>query len=195
MVAEPQSRRSATPNLIAGVALIVLGVVFILIQSVDMSFMETWWPLFVLGPGLLFFVTMFASGEKGGSLAIPGSILTTVGLIFFYQNATGDWASWSYAWALVAPGSVGVGLYIFGLWGHVPTLRPVGLGLSLAGLVLFAGAAAFFEFVLGIGGASEVIGRVLWPSFLILAGTAFMLSPWLRRRGKARDDDTPSVLP
>jgi hypothetical protein len=193
LVSQEQKRPSAAPSLMAGVALIVLGVAFILVQSVDFSFLETWWPLFVLVPGLLFFVMMLASGEKGGALAIPGSILTSIGGILLYQNFSGDWASWSYAWALVAPGSVGFGLYLFGLWGHVPSLRPVGLGLMLAGLVLFAGAAAFFEFVLGVGGAGEVVGRVLWPSFLILAGTVLMLSPWLRRREKARSEQASKV--
>jgi hypothetical protein len=91
LVSQEQKRPSAAPSLMAGVALIVLGVAFILVQSVDFSFLETWWPLFVLVPGLLFFVMMLASGEKGGALAIPGSILTSIGGILLYQNFSGDW--------------------------------------------------------------------------------------------------------
>ncbi len=181
MVEKEGASTAFLPRMIAGVALIVLGVGFIVTQNLELDFLSTWWPLFVLVPGVAFFLMMLVSGEKGGALAIPGSIISTLGMLLLYQNLTGDWASWSYAWALLAPGSVGVGLLIFGAWSHIASLRPVGLGLSIAGVVLFIGAAAFFEIVLGVGGAGAIVGRVLWPAFLILAGAVIMFSPWVRR--------------
>ena len=34
-------------------------------------------------------------------------VVTTVGLVLLYQNTTGRWESWAYAWALVGPAASG----------------------------------------------------------------------------------------
>src|SRR5437899_207347 len=60
---------------------------------------------------------------------VPGGIVTVTGLILAAQNATGDWASWAYAWTLVVPGGAGLGLFLQGLRVHDP--KQVRLGRNL----------------------------------------------------------------
>ena len=65
------------------------------------------WPLYVIIPGITLLVVGFIS--LGSGALIPGGIVTVTGLVIAYQAVTDDWASWSYAWALVVPGGVGLG--------------------------------------------------------------------------------------
>jgi len=59
--------------------------------------------MFVIVPGVALLVLGLAVPSEGGlGMAIPGGIVLTVGLILAFQDSTGTYASWSYAWALVA---------------------------------------------------------------------------------------------
>src|SRR5262249_6024248 len=91
---------------IVGLILIGLGIVFALGQIFQVNFWQFTWPFFIIVPGLLFFVMMVAAGQPGGPLAIPGSIVTTVGLILLFDSLTGLWYNWAYAWALIIPTSI-----------------------------------------------------------------------------------------
>ena len=42
-------------------------------------------------------------------MMVPASIVTGIGGLLYWQNATGRWESWSYAWALIVA-SVGVSI-------------------------------------------------------------------------------------
>lgn len=165
-----------------GVALIALGALFAFEELLDVSLMAAAWPLVIVAIGALFFAGMIVGGERLGALAIPGSILVTVGLVLFVQNATGAWQTWAYAWALVTPGSVGLGLLIFGAWSRLPKVRQVGWGLLAAGAVAFAVFGAFFELVVGIGGLREDVARVLWPALLVAGGLIVVIRGVLARR-------------
>ena len=99
-----------------GLGLIALGVLFLLGAVFQINVWGALWPFFIIVPGLLFFVAMVSIGKPGAPLAVPGSIVTTVGLILFFQNVTGLWATWAYAWALIFPTAVGIGVAIAGLW-------------------------------------------------------------------------------
>src|SRR5512146_1756668 len=119
-----------------GAALIGLGVIFLLGQVLRVDVMNFLWPVFILAAGAAFFIGMVAGGRAMGALAVPGSVITTVGLILFFQNLFGLWATWSYAWALIICGA-GVGLLIFGSWSQLPDLRRAGQVVIGVGLVLF----------------------------------------------------------
>jgi hypothetical protein len=116
-----------------------------------------------------------ARGALGEGLAILGSIITVTGLILLYQNATDHFESWAYAWTLIFPGAVGVGMILYGL----VALRPgnVRAGTRLVGisLVLFLVGVAFFEGVIGIGGYQ--FGRTTGVAVgaLIIAMGGFLL--------------------
>ena len=49
-------------------------------------------------------------------MAVPATIVAGIGGILAYQNATGDWTSWSYVWSLI-PGFVGLGIMLSALLG------------------------------------------------------------------------------
>jgi hypothetical protein len=176
-------------SLIGGSLLIIFGVLALLgkiFQNYD--FWGTFWPFFVIGVGLLFFVGMFAGGRSVSGLAIPGSIITTIGLMLFYQNITGHWESWSYGWTVILM-SVGVGIFIMGIWGQNATQRSAGLRLLRLGLIMFVIFGAFFELIFTAGNPFG-LRSVIFPVALILLGLYLVLS----RSGllPSRSEDTSS---
>ncbi len=100
-----------TRNQRLGVSLIVAGAVFLLGSLFGWDLGPSLWPLFISVPGVL--LLLAATLSPVSTLFIPGSVLTTLGLIFFVQELTGHDESWAYAWALL-PAAVGVGLFLHG---------------------------------------------------------------------------------
>lgn len=99
-------------NLVGGIILVLLGLIF-LAKEIAPQYFQFWdWPIFIIGLGIVFFIWALVSGT--GGLAVPGAILSGIGGILYYQNMSQDWASWSYIWALI-PAFVGVGVIIGGL--------------------------------------------------------------------------------
>ena len=164
-----------------GLGLIALGVLFLLGAVFQINVWGALWPFFIIVPGLLFFVAMVSIGKPGAPLAVPGSIVTTVGLILFFQNVTGLWATWAYAWALVFPTAVGIGVAIAGLWSDDQRAVRAGAVMAGVGLVILLFFAFFFEVILNINGLrSGAVGRVLIPLMVIGGGVlllAFALKP------------------
>ncbi|RPJ44520.1 MAG: hypothetical protein EHM21_10175 [Chloroflexi bacterium] len=151
-----------------GVALVGLGTLFILGQVLSVNIMGLLWPFIIIGVGAAFFIGMVAGGRSMGALAVPGSVITTIGLILFFQNLFGLWSTWSYAWALIICGA-GVGLMIFGNWSQVPEVRKAGKIVTGIGLVLFFVFGFFFQLgSLMFGGRS--LGGIFWAVALILVG-------------------------
>jgi hypothetical protein len=160
-----------------GLLLVAAGLILFLLQTLGVRAWSFAWTLFIIVPGLAFFAAMALIGRRAAYLAIPGSVITTTGLILLYQALTNLWQSWAYAWALVAPTAVGVGLMIAGAYGGQPSRQRAGQRLAALGVVLFLIGFVFFELVLnfsGLGGG--VIGVVIGPALLIAAGVALLLS-------------------
>src|ERR1700682_5819350 len=109
-------RRSRSPSMLLGGMLVLIGAIWLVGQFVRIDIGHYGWPVFVIPPGgVLLFVALTARGAVGEGLAILGSIITVTGLILLYQNATNHFESWAYAWALIFPGAVGVGMILYGL--------------------------------------------------------------------------------
>jgi len=152
-----------------GGLLILLGVVFLVGELLDIRIGQFLWPFFVIGPGvLLFLLSLTVDDSAGQGLASVGGIVTMVGLLLFYQNLFGHWESWAYAWALVAPTSVGLGLLGYGWLKNKPDARKSGGDMVKIGLSIFVVAGFFFELVIGISGFG--LGRLGWPLLLIALG-------------------------
>ena len=154
-------------SILLGVLLIGWGLIFLIGQFFSVSVGTYIWPVFIILVGLMFFVGMLAGGRRVSGLAIPGAIITMVGLILLIQNITGQWWTWSYAWTLIVS-AVGVGLFIQGTWGGHNMLRQVGLRLVGMGLVLFLLFGAFFQFgaiLLGVQSTSGVVWAVALVAF------------------------------
>jgi hypothetical protein len=178
MPARKEDRRGPA---VLGVILVIVGAVF-LATNVTGFQLAAAWPLFIIVPGLVLLGASFAAGgEAGGGLAITGSIVTTVGLILAVQEATGLYATWAYAWALVAPGSVGVGMLLFGSFTGRQDLSTAGIRLAGIGLALFVGFALFFEGVIGLSGAGTPPLEGLLPIALIALGAILVVGSVVSR--------------
>jgi hypothetical protein len=167
-MSEQKSRAGGSANIVLGAALVGLGILFLTGRLFNIDLWSFFWPFFIIVPGLLFFVGMVAGGKPAGPLAIPGSIVTTVGLILLYQSLFDHWESWAYAWSLIFPTSVGIGLIINGKWSDEPRLVESGNKFASVGLIIFLISGVFFELIINI--SHNFIGNVLWPLALIGVG-------------------------
>lgn len=142
---------------------------------------EQWWPSFILLPGLAMLGTGVAGGLSGGgrglgAMAIPGCIVSTVGLILLYANVTNHWEVWAYAWALI-PASVGLGIMLASaLKSGDPHSSRSGKWLLVSFLAVFAVFGLFFEGLI----FNRTIGR-FWPVLLILVGLLMLIMQGRRK--------------
>jgi len=157
-------------GVVLGIVLIALGGLFLADRVVGVDLTRDGWPLFVIVPGVLLFTWgLTMSGREGAGLAVGGGITTVVGLILAVQNATGLWATWAYAWALVGPGGTGIGLIGYGLAHRDQGLVANGLRSLGTGLGLFVAFGLFFEGVIGLSGAPFLTTEI-GPYILVGAG-------------------------
>ena len=176
------TRRS---TIAVGLLLIVVGLAFLIGRQVGVRWDDVGWPLFIIVPGLVLFVLALAVGGRAGSgFAVPAGIVTMVGVVLAVQNATDLWETWAYAWALVAPGGVGLGLLLYGLLTRQPDVATGGGWALLVGLGLFLGFGFFFESVIGLSGDKVAGMETLMAAGIVAIGMVIvLLSVTGRRRG------------
>jgi hypothetical protein len=167
-------------SLRTGLALILLGVVFLILQlvpGISAIFRGENAPALVLfGVALLLLIIGIATGAPG--MIIPICIIAGIGGIFYWQTALGaGFLSWSYAWALI-PGFVGVGIFLNELLQGHPLK---GLNDAL-GPIIFS-IVAFLIFGSIFGGISSV--GVVVPAILIVIGLLVLARPLFGRIGSS----------
>ncbi len=162
-----------------GVILILLGAWFLALQFVPQ--LQDWinqfsdWPVWVMAPGVIFLLAALISGVY--DLVIPGSILSGIGLILYYQNETGDWQSWAYAWALIIV-FVGIGVFIANLLkGRFREAFNEGGPPIMTGVVMFLIFGSIFRAMFG---QSPLLGDY-WPLLLVFVGLWMLIKPLFRR--------------
>jgi hypothetical protein len=151
-----RAARTSIVKLVIGLALVGLGVLALLGQALDS----------------VFNINIWHGGRSTGGLAVPGSILSTIGVILFYQNLFDRFETWSYAWALILV-AIGVGAMIHGSWSSSPTAWANGQRMAKFGLLLFLAFGVFFELIIGISGFRG--GAFVWPLLLIGFGVYLVL--------------------
>ena len=164
--------------MIGGIILVALGLIFLAAQFLKINISSYLWPFFIIGFGAFFFVGMAAGGKAAGALAIPGSIISMVGLILLYQNTFDHYASWAYAWGLIIV-AVGIGFIINGRWVDNDAIARGGKQLIGLGLILFLAFGTFFELIIGISGYRGT-GSIIWPVVLIGLGIYFLFGKGFR---------------
>jgi hypothetical protein len=173
----------SSAGLVFGIILVVAGAIILAGRLADLSLGASAWPLWLIVPGVAMVVGSFAIPPRGGlGLAIPGAMLTMVGVVLWVQAATGLYATWAYAWALVAPTGPGLGMLLYGLARGDGDLARDGLRTTLVGLGLFVGFGLFFEGVLGLSGQEFVNAREILPYGAIALGVVLVLASFLGRR-------------
>ena len=176
---------------VLGIVLMGVGIVFFLLNILDVDYGRFGWPFFIIIPGTVLFISAWAVDESmGQALAITGGIITTAGTILFYQNLTSHWTNWAYAWALVAPGSIGLAQFIFGSLRKQTKMVKEGRQLLLIGLAIFFGGFVFFELIIGISGFS--LGRFGWPLLLIAIGVLLLARSFFIGRRKQNQKEMKS---
>lgn len=161
--------RKMRSNLAFGLILILIGGWFLAVQLVPgLNWFWNYlsWPLIVVGVGAFLLLMGLLLGE--GGMAIPACIVGGIGGLLYWQNATDNWESWSYAWALI-PGFVGVGLMLASLLGEGGRENfRVGMWMSFISLIVFAILGNFFGL--------SVLGTY-WPILLIAFGIWVLIQP------------------
>jgi hypothetical protein len=140
----------------------------------SLSYGRETWPLNVIAFGVLMALIGLLTWTPGWF--IPASIISGIGGLLYYQNQSGDWASWAYVWTLI-PGFVAVGLVLFSAatWKRGP----------------FIGACwTLFSSLLLFGIFGSTLGRlpvagIAAASAVILLGVMFLIMPFIRRAKKS----------
>jgi hypothetical protein len=177
----PQTNRGA---LILGGGLLLMGIVLLLGRLLSIPFGGFMWPFIFIIPGALIFLSALASDNSSGEgLSILGAILTALGLVFLAQQVTGLWASWAYAWALIAPTSIGVAQIVYGTRKDRDTIVKSGRKLVNIGGLMFAIGFVFFELVLGINNlGGDYLNSFRLPVGLILVGLIVLVRSLTKKR-------------
>ena len=158
-------------NLALGVVLILLGGIFLATQLLPGLGLILSWPWIVIGVGAALLVIGLLVGAP--DMAVPACIVAGIGGILYYQNLTGDWTSWSYAWALI-PAFVGVGMLLAAmLGGRSRYAFREGIRTLLVGIVLFLVFGSIF-------GAFTWLGAY-WPLLLVAAGVLILVEGIFKR--------------
>ena len=170
--------RGATQRgtIVLGLVLVTVGSLALLGRYFSIDLLGLGWPIFVIGAGIALFAAGLAIGGTGGlGLAIPGGIVSMVGVVLAIQSATGLWQTWAYAWAIVAPGGVGLAIVLYGLLTGQPGTAREGLPVLLTGLGLFLGFGLFFEGVLHLSGGTFSLAEPLLAGGLVVLGAVIIL--------------------
>ena len=155
-----------------GVVLILLGAWFLAAQFIPALRMQFSWPWIIIGIGGIMLLIGALSGTP--DMAVPACIIGGIGGLLYWQNYTGRWESWAYAWSLI-PGFVGVGIILSGLLGGKlrKSLRE-GVNLLVISLVLYVIFGALL-------GGPNLLGDY-WPVLLILLGLWTLIRPLFRSK-------------
>ena len=165
-------------NIAGGLLLILLGLLFIVWQIYPDAITNfiggaPSWPLIIIGVGVVFLFVSFVT--MTGGFAVPGCVIGGIGLMLYYQNATGDWTSWAYGWVLI-PGFVGLGLFIASFLDEENRHeRKTGLNMFIISTVIVAALWAVFH--------TDIVPMdIFWPALIIFFGLYILIRGFFRRR-------------
>jgi hypothetical protein len=175
---------SRTIELIAGVLLLVIGVV-VLASEPLVGFIRglglgdevlRWWPILIVALSLFFLVPSLvgrANRRLRAGMVIPGTILAGVGAAMLYTSLNDRWGAWAYLWSIL-PFSFGLGMYAAGWIADAPAFKWIGAGIAVGGVV------AYLVFATAFGGEAfrvvAAIGLLALGAALTIGGLAERLS-------------------
>ena len=159
-------------QLALGVILILLGAWFLMDKSVpafhNIFEQYTRWPVNMLLIGGGIFIFGLVLGQPG--MSVPAAIVAGLGGIFYYQQVTENFSSWSYMWALI-PGFVGVGTVLAGILGdNTAHNNKHGINLMVISAVLFLVFSSFFGGWTLLGSFGPAILLILLGVWVLASG-------------------------
>jgi hypothetical protein len=174
-------------SILVGGALVLLGVLLLLLSGVAsllgfnlLGFVARFWPLIVVGVGLLFVIPPFlVRGQPGlGALFIPGFPILTTGAILLLASVLNAWSVWGWLWPMevtsVAMGFLFAAVYARVIWLVIPAII-VGLNGLTFQFCAITGLWGWWSVLwtvepLAVGLALLVVGAGTRTSGLTLAG-------------------------
>ncbi len=115
-----------------GLVLILIGAALFAAQMLGIGIEDIGWPFLVIAAGVAILVIgLVVMNEQG--MVIGGTVVTTLGLVLLFQDRTGRWESWAYAWALVGPAASGLGLRCGPFAAGIPAICAMGYGACSPG--------------------------------------------------------------
>jgi len=184
--APPQPVRGSPRVAVIGVLLVLAGLGLLAIQALDFDVSRLTWPFYVIVPGIVL-VVLGLTQRSGSGLTVAGCIVTIVGLVLLYQNATDHWESWAYAWALVGPGGSGLGMLLHGTRTGNGTMARAGFWQVVGAIGLFALGLVFFEGVIGISGRRLPLPDWILPAAVMVLGVIVLVRGWTARRDRGSE--------
>jgi hypothetical protein len=173
---------STAPAIGLGVALLIIGGLLFAGQLLGIGVDDVGWPAIVIGIGVVILVLGLSVNREEG-MVIGGTVVTTVGLVLLFQDQTGRWETWAYAWALVGPAASGLGMLLWGIRTADAGEIRNGTWTLLTGLGLFVVGFLFFEGVIGIGGEPLGLPEWLLPAVVIGIGVVVLARGIFDRQG------------
>ena len=164
-----QTNRSNTGTFVGGAILIAFGLLSLIGQLFRALNLDFFWPLSIIVIGAVFFIAMFAGGKSSAALAIPGSIVSGVGVVMLFQSLTHHWETMMYFWTLIIL-FVGTGIFLMGWRAGDAKQKESGLKVMKIGFILFIIFGMFFETIF------SNFNNILFPILLIVAGAYLVLS-------------------
>jgi hypothetical protein len=189
------TEQRARNNRVLGLLLLAAGAWILAGRFLLVDFGRWLWPFWVIVPGVIITAMGLRSDNRGGEgLVIFGSIVTTTGAVLFAQNLLSHFESWAYAWAVLFPGSIGVGQYLWAKkMNDAPRARDAQHTMRVAA-ALFLAFGVFFELVLGFSGLHwGPYGRVALGVLLIAGGAAIYVTSTSNERRRAPQPPKPPV--
>lgn len=167
-------RTAGGQAIVVGVILILIGSIYLAVELIprlrDIDVAHYGWPVFVIVPGLVLIGVAGAVPEASG-LCVPGGIVVMAGLVLAITNIFNLFATATYTWALIAPGGVGLGMWLQGLVEESPSLQLAGAQTLGAGFIIFLFSALFFESITHVSGILfPLLIRLLLPLLMIVVG-------------------------
>jgi hypothetical protein len=181
---------------VVGALLVVAGIGWFVARELRFdpfrAVADAGWPYFVIIPGLILLTSsLIPRPPRGVGFAIAGTIVTTVGTVLLYQQTTGNWASWAYAWALVGPGAAGLGMTAYGLVFRQRDLVLVGVRLVAIAAAIFVAGFWYFETMFATGTSPVDLG-IWWPIVIVAFGIAALIAGFAGRRRGAYEGPSDS---
>jgi len=171
-----------------GVVIVLLGLAFLADLIFELNLFTKYWPVGLVLLGLPLILAVIGNRTAVAILAVPGSLLITLGLILLMQNMLDLWTSWAYIWTLLIS-ALGLGLLILGCAIRQRALYPWAGVLIGLGLLLFLILGGVFEYIFHISQNKAGV-NILLAGALILFGIYLI---FLRSFFKPRRKPMPVV--
>ncbi len=130
------------------------------------------WPFIIIGAGAAMFLLGLVFRQP--DLLVSACVVGGIGGLLYWQNSTGNWASWAYAWALI-PGFAGIGNLL-----SSPLRASPGKAIN-EGIDSIVASAVLFTIFSSFLGGRNILG-VYWPLVLVGAGLLLILRSLVFKR-------------